>query len=178
MIATAFVFPRSSSEQYTLVEAVPQGWFYSASAHKVFVLLFMTDPDLHQSLPALAAEQLQEAPHTRKRLGRPLQSAAQTVTLAAGSGVRNCVATNNWVAVGDARMTLDPLSSSGILSAVRSGRDAAQLIFQVDGGIHEIIQEYREQTMKMYAHYLRERQFYYSRERRWLKARFWLRRVS
>jgi flavin-dependent dehydrogenase len=178
MIAAAFVFARNTSEHYTLVETVPQGWFYSASADGQFVLLFMTDPDLPQSLLDVAAEQLQEAPHTLKRLGEPLQNAVQRWTLAAGSGLRNCVATKNWVAVGDARMTLDPLCSSGILSALRSGCDAAKLIFRVDNGIHGAIHDYREQTMRTYAQYLRERRFYYGRERRWLNTPFWMRRSS
>jgi flavin-dependent dehydrogenase len=138
----------------------------------------MTDPDLDQPLTALAAQQLQQAPHTRKRLGEPLQRAFRTATLAAGSTLRDCVATDNWVAVGDARMTLDPLSSSGILSALRSGRDAAELIFQLDGGVPDAVRKYRERTMKTYAQYLRERQFYYGCERRWLDTRFWSRRAG
>lgn len=173
LLATVFIFPGRETENYTQVETTPHGWCYSACANGAFIAAFFTDPEER----FIAPTELENAPHTRRRLAQPLEAARDRVTLAATSTLRTCVASNNWIAVGDACMTLDPLSSSGILMALNTGQAAADLVVALDAGRLEAIDEYRDWTTKTYRRYLRERRAYYATEQRWSHERFWSRRA-
>src|SRR5207245_3342 len=106
------------SESRTLVEAVEQGWWYSARLpNSQLVIAYMTDVDLYaehdRNSAARWRQQLQRAPHTYARAKNhsiqtgPLIFSANSSRLDLASG-------RNWLAVGDAAMAFDPLSSQGL----------------------------------------------------------------
>ncbi len=164
----------------TLIEAVENGWWYSATVPgSAAVAAFMTDTDLiRQSQLHLAtrwSELLAASRHTRERLrnaipkGRPTVFAAHSQRLSQMSGP-------GWVAAGDAAMTFDPLSSQGILKALRSGKLAsfAAADFLLRG--IESHEKYALLTAAEYAAYEKAKFEYYARETRWPEAPFWKRR--
>jgi flavin-dependent dehydrogenase len=80
------------------------------------------------------------------------------------------------VAAGDAAMTFDPLSSQGILKALRSGKLASFVAvdFLLRGvDTHE---RYTRLARAEYDEYEWVKRTYYSEERRWPAAPFWARR--
>lgn len=170
-----------AADPRTRVEAWEHGWWYTAALPDgLRIAACMTDADLARPLrldeedgwgDALArvpgtAELLRHAvPH-----GAPVVRAARSRRLlpAAGEG---------WIAVGDAVSTFDPLSSQGVLKALRSGIFAAYaagdlLVKGDDAGMRR----YRTFAEREFQGYLRTRARYYAEERRWPQSAFWRRR--
>jgi len=165
---------------HALVETTPQGWWYTAALPgDRAVAAFMTDADLARAHglrdPGRWDAHLAEAPLTRARLeglapeGPPRTAAAHTQML------RPCVGTN-WLAVGDAAMAVDPLSSLGLLKALRSGVLAAYAIGDHLAGEPRALGQYAALTANEHRNYLGKRAAYYRQEARWPDAPFWSRR--
>src|SRR4029078_7927678 len=109
----------------TLVEATPEGWWYTAPAppqHRLSA--FLTDADL---LPPRAErwEGLRPPRHVRaaldgrRRVGPPRATDACVAHL-------DRVAGPGWLATGDAGASFDALSAEGIVTAVALGRAAGE----------------------------------------------------
>lgn len=80
-----------------------------------------------------------------------------------------------WVAAGDAACAWDPLSSAGILKALRTGRLAAFVALDAMQGRLDTTQRYTRILRREHAAYLEERARFYSLEGRWRDAPFWRR---
>ena len=162
-----------------LVEAVEEGWWYSAPLPGGRrVAMFFTDADLApRGLPAGEAWQraLQSAIHTRRSLaglhlaGPPQRAAAHSsATFPAGG--------EGWLAVGDAAAAWDPLSGSGVPRALDAGAEAgAALAAHLDGDAGALARHLTA-TSAGFIRYLAQRQAFYGREDRWPDAPFWSRR--
>ncbi|MBI3912809.1 MAG: NAD(P)/FAD-dependent oxidoreductase [Chloroflexi bacterium] len=97
-------------------------------------------------------------------------------TLSASSYILDRVAGENWIAVGDAAMAVDPLSSRGIFNALESGLRAARAIGEKERGGANAFEEYAEETRAQYEKYLRARVRYYATGIRRGDSEFWKRR--
>ena len=158
-------------DSFTMVEAVPGGWWYSAFLPgSQLITVFLTDSDLRpQHLEILETE------HTSTRLGccahasPPFVFSADSARLSQSVGPR-------WLAVGDAAGALDPLSSQGILNGIRFGMAAGHAIAEHGAGDVNALERYAEDVQQSFERYLSIRQRYYRRERRWPEASFWSRR--
>jgi flavin-dependent dehydrogenase len=167
----------------TLVEAVPDGWWYTTPVpgHRR-VVAFLTDSDL---MPPRAARtgrnwraRLAQAPHIRDRLAssgcrlhsRPpiLDAAVAHLDHPAGCG---------WVAAGDAAVSFDPLSSQGMLTSFVMGQGAGHAVARMltCGDQRPLIRWGAEYARLLEAH-LRLQAAYYALECRWPTALFWARR--
>jgi 2-polyprenyl-6-methoxyphenol hydroxylase-like FAD-dependent oxidoreductase len=84
------------------------------------------------------------------------------------------VAGANWLAVGDAAMAFDPLSSHGISNAIFSAQRAAEAIEAfLQGGDQRVLTGYSQTMTQIFEQYIiSQRQQYWS-ERRWPEAPFW-----
>lgn len=83
-----------------------------------------------------------------------------------------------WVAVGDAAAMWDPLSSSGILKGLRTGRAAALALCAALGGNSGALEDYARQQAEEFSRYLSARQAHYTLEQRWAGEDFWRRRLD
>ncbi len=165
---------------FTLLEAVEDGWWYSAplpSGHHVAA--FMTDSDLCARLMLRNVfhwqARLDHAPHTKARVSS-LGFSGQVNVLPANSAHLDRACGRRWLAIGDAAISLDPLSGDGVLRALKSGLEAAEIITSDLSGDDSALQRYqlaREQDFRLY---LQQRETYYQRESRWPSAPFWSRR--
>ena len=165
---------------YALIEAVDRGWFYSAqlSASEA-VICYMTDADLYargnQESTQYWQEQLAQASHTRKRfccgdiISPPIVASANT-------SVRSKVTGANWMAIGDAAMSQDPLSSSGIYYALTSGVEAARILVARKNGEAVELDDWSRYIRSAFSNYLVTRGKVYRNERRWPESQFWVRR--
>jgi flavin-dependent dehydrogenase len=163
---------------YTLVEAVDEGWFYSAMLPRGdYIVAYMTDADLfavaRHSWSHFLQNQLLKAPHTRDRIERV--PAALTV-YSAITTFKDTVVRRNWIAVGDAARSYDPLSGLGLWTAMKTASAAVPVIVaMLEGNLTTAI-EYETEHRQAFALYLKAYRTHYGQERRWPQSTFWARR--
>ena len=165
-----------------LVESVPGGWWYSAEAPGVgLVLAFFTDRDLvdaggarsragFQALLSRADATCRRTQRSARSLGdRPWIGAASSSTLDRFSG-------DGWIAAGDAALAYDPLAGHGLTFALASGRDSARAVSDCLSGYPEALARYGERLRRAWAAYEHRRITQYAAEDRWTAHPFWQRR--
>ena len=150
----------------TLVEAAPDGWWYSAvlPAGRT-VAAFFVEPDFYVDRGVGLAEQLGRAPLTCARVGRARLVRSDIVRVS--SSVRTCVAGDGWAAVGDAAASYDPLSGYGITKAFSNANALADAVVSGD------ISTYACGVRHAFDAYVAQKRAYYALERRWADAPFW-----
>ena len=146
----------------TLIEAVPQGWWYSAPLPSAeHMVAFMSDPGV--APPTFPR-------HTAQRVGngvwKPHAAPADSACLAETAG-------EGWIAVGDAAATHDPLAAQGIMRALMSGLRAAEAVALALAGRRQALACYGEMQTRAFAAYLAQRREYYRAETRWPMYSFW-----
>jgi len=172
--------PGADEDGRTLVEAVPDGWWYAArlpSGERVAA--YLTDARAAGRGPLLEPAAFEAAlartTHVRAALaGYALASRPRGAD--AGSARLDSAAGDGWVAAGDAAVSFDPLSSHGILTALHTGSLAGTAIHAHLGGDTGAIADYARHVDAVYASYFRHLQRYYATEPRWSDRPFWARR--
>jgi flavin-dependent dehydrogenase len=181
LVATIGVAQCSNDgDQRTIIEAAPDGWWYSARLpRRKAVAMYMTDADwLPRSRNLLHwfwRERLQQAPLIAEVLPE-IADLPELRTVSANSARLNQFTGPGWLAVGDAALTYDPLSSQGICTALESGLRAAQAITQLWNGQGSALEEYTAWLEDEFEAYLRQYAFYYAQVKRWPDSQFWQRR--
>lgn len=166
---------------YTLVEATADGWWYSAPIPtEQTMVMFMTDADLcrrgRYAVSSVWSQRLSEAPETERRITSYLQLSQPAVCSAVSQRLYRNDYARRWLATGDAALAVDPLSSSGIVRALRSGEAAAYAIAHWLIGRVEAAADYEHWLDEEFNEYQREQRAYYNLETRWPEAPFWERR--
>lgn len=173
---------RSIDETFTLTEAVPEGFWYSAPipGGRLALALF-TDAVLHDARAARTAAGfgalLAAAPHTCCRLaalGATLDGDARFMD--AGSARLEPAYGPGWIAAGDAAITYDPISAHGLTLALRTGMDAAAALLGDARGDTTALEGYGARLARAFGEYRREALRLYHGERRWPDAAYWQRR--
>jgi flavin-dependent dehydrogenase len=172
--------PVTFNEQLLLVEASEYGWWYLCRADEAGVIAcLITD---HQSAKELQPSHgntwndLFQATKLSERLsGRistPLVHIASTgiAHLPRRSG-------HQWIAIGDAAMKLDPLGSSGVLTALDSGHRASEGISKALQGNVEGLHSYDRWSYGLFNEFLRQRESHYVTEASRRTGLFWNRRM-
>ena len=157
-----------------LVESIQNGWWYSVrTPGNRLVMTFMTDTDTlskEGGAQRTWANGLAQATRTAVRWGI-LKMPERLFVRSARTRTLNKVSGRQWLTVGDAAFSKDPLSGEGIAGALEDGRFAgvnAQSI--LEGGVPP-----SESSKKVRA-YLRARANIYRLELRWKEFPFWRRR--
>jgi flavin-dependent dehydrogenase len=162
----------------TLVEAVPDGWWYTArlpSGERVAALLADAGEGRRSLAPDAFRAALARTTHVRAVLeGYALASAPRGAD--AGSARLDPPAGDGWIAAGDAALSYDPLSSHGILNALHTGTLAGGAVHAHLAGDADAVAAYARHVHDVYAAYLRHLRSYYEMERRWPERPFWARR--
>ena len=176
-----FATPRTEPKT-VLVEAVENGWWYSAPIPDGrYVLAYMTDADqLDRGLIGQSEKFLRfvsAAPLASARIGDGTPAAAPRVWLAESAITLPCTG-KGWIAAGDAAASFDPLSSLGIGYAMLSGINAARAVERRLLGDEELAASYTADVARHVAGYLTQRRELYRLEQRWPDRPFWLRRHS
>lgn len=165
--------------QHLLVETVPDGWWYSAPLPDGrTVVMLMTDVDLCRSRglarPSIWDRALATTDGTRTRLGDSRRMTALQVHPATSMRLERRDVLP-WLAVGDAALSVDPVSGSGVVRAFRMAEAAATTVEQILCGDVEALAAYeRDRDAECSAH-LVERAGCYAAESRW-NTPFWQRR--
>jgi flavin-dependent dehydrogenase len=171
--------PEARLDDAVLLEAGEDGWWYSARLPGArAVAAFLTDPPCHSLTAAQWWARLARTLHTGGRLcgsGRPPRS---LIVRPADTRFAEPPDAPRFLAVGDAAAAFDPLSSQGILKALRSGLRAGEAIAADHAGEPGALGGHRARTAEELASYLDLRASYYRIENRWPESPFWRRRTS
>ncbi len=181
-VFTRFTFPSglAPKDPRTLIEAQPDGWWYSAlTPDDCMVVAWMSDADLIRAHSLnFATKWLEHLQHSRLTSARVVQGqpelpprlqAAQSQILTRTSGP-------GWVAAGDAATALDPLSSQGILKALRTGKLSSFVALDCLTGRPSTQSRYDALVVRDYEQYKGAKTWFYSQEQRWPHSLFWSRR--
>ena len=176
LIGATAVLPDCGNEQWTLIEAVENGWWYSAplpGGRTVFA--YMTDSDLWCA--SRWRELLKAAPLTSERASISATWPPARVVSAA-SLLRRPVSGPAWMLVGDAAFAVDPLSGQGIYKTIEAGLRSAAAVARSFEGDAAGMAEYERWTVESFRSYLEVRQQFYRSVERWPGSRFWQRRMA
>jgi flavin-dependent dehydrogenase len=175
----------AAPDGYTLVEATPDGWWYSAALAdgRLAVVLFGDGDLLERSLLGphpdreVWRRRLLQVPATRERVERlGPQPPAQLTAIPAESSRLDRIAGRGWLALGDAAAAHDPLSSHGMTAAMGSGFYGGHAVADLLAGHAEAEAAYLDVMERSYSAYLDLLREHYAAERRWPEAPFWRRR--
>jgi flavin-dependent dehydrogenase len=168
----------------TWVEAVEDGWWYSVlppGGERIAV--FLTDADLADTRALLDAEgiwsrlrrttQLRALceRHAYRHHGRARGADAASAELDRAAGHR-------WLAVGDAALAFDPLSSKGIGDALYTGIQAAKTIIAREAGDEQAPDRYADHLRDIHRVYRAQLHAFYAMQARWSESPFWRRRAT
>lgn len=168
----------------TSIEAEPDGWWYSAPLPgNRRVVAFHTDADLPAAADLRDAAGLMGRVAAQPFLSRLLaDSGFRPVGESSFCAAHSCCLTpptgEGWLAVGDAALGFDPLSSQGIFNALYTGLAAAEAADRHLSGDASALPGYRTQLAAIRDAYGAHLRSWYGLERRWSDRPFWSRRLS
>jgi flavin-dependent dehydrogenase len=171
-----------NQDRRLLLEAAECGWWYCAALpFGRVVAAHMTDISASSSgitdPLALWNRELRRTRHVRSRLSK-LAPPTSVKCVSASSYRMRRVAGDDWIAVGDAAMAWDPLSSQGTVKALQDGAVAAAAIHAALQGDETLLADYERRATESFDTYCRIRDFYYGQVLRWPWSSFWSRRIS
>jgi flavin-dependent dehydrogenase len=172
---------KSDTQLMTLIESVSNGWWYTALLpNEIRVAAFFTDYDLSFSkyLKTISGwkKVLNKTQHIRKIIDEydyniylgPYAILSNSTRLEKAYG-------QNWLAIGDAAATFDPLSSNGVLNAIDDGIIVSNIIKKYLEEEKILFESYNSYLIRKFNGYLYKRSLYYNKEKRWGNSFFWKR---
>lgn len=181
LVGISRFFECSRGDSRLTVETFADGWWYTAGLpNGKRIVCCVTDADLAQRLRLSAADVWQRqlaSGRTIARIVNGCEPCGEVSVRSTNSRLLDPVVDESWLAVGDAASRFDPLSSLGILKALRSGIFASYaigdwLVRQDDSGL----KRYQRFVTEEFRSYTRARAKYYREEQRWPESEFWRRR--
>lgn len=172
-IALIATVPDTSPQRITVMESCEIGWWYSLpvpGGDRVIALL--TDADLATGeRRGLWVDQLARTDHMRRYVDAPPTDVA---AYPANAAHRDHIVGDGWLAVGDAAVSCDPLSSQGLITGIVMAAHAA---VAVEGG-PRALDDWAADYRVLLDEHLAVRSAFWQAEERWLDAPYWSRRRS
>ncbi len=174
-----------AADTYTLVEATPGGWWYSALlGDGRLAVAYLTDGDLMErplrrahADPDAWWRLLCRTEATRERVERAGYQVTTPLRVQPAESSRlDTIVGIGWIALGDAAAAYDPLSSHGVASAMGSGFYGGHTIADLLAGRDEARLAYLGLLERAYGDYLDQLREHYALETRWPEEPFWQRR--
>ena len=168
-----------SADSDMTVESTADGWWYLVPlTDRKFLAAFMTDSDIFQKVHQSAATYWSTMIKNTRYISSIVGEIPQKVKIE----MRNSRISRldrffgkQWIAIGDAAFSFDPLSGDGIIRAIDSGTESAELILHASNS-SEGFDHYSTRLVNRFNSYLAIRRDYYSFEQRWKSSSFWSRR--
>lgn len=162
----------------THLESVENGWWYAARIPGEFLLVtFYTTAAIVKELGLHDLKNwihlLAEAPSTFDLLSQMEPVERRVRGFNASSFCLNTMIGEDWLAIGDAATTYDPITSQGITKATTQGARAAEIIAYHLQGEKEALLQYEKEVKAQYEYYLSSRSYFYNLEKRWPGSSFW-----
>lgn len=185
LVAVAWLIPNHRySPEAAMIESVEIGWWYSSPlpSGKAIVML-MTDFDLVISLRLKKFDnwyaQLQKAKHTFDRLPKLGTDKPKKLFVKFAHSQRvTKVKALNYLPIGDALASFDPINGAGIVRTMQTSIGGARVVKRHLDGDQSAIDELLTGLEVLYDGYLNEKAAHYAMEKRWSDSVFWQRRSS
>jgi flavin-dependent dehydrogenase len=179
-VARPYAGSRGTPGNHVLIEACPEGWFYTAPASATSVLVvFMTDSDLGRASGRPVSDAfdscLSEAPHTSAWISG-LGPAGPLRTSPAHTSLTFVQTLSGRALVGDSSFSLDPLSGQGLYHALASGIKVARAAAGFLADSPHDLKAYQSEVRAAFRRFEQRRREEYGREGRWPHRPFWSRR--
>ncbi len=165
-----------------VLESVELGWWYAACLpNNKIVITFFSDADIisEQKLHQLEIWKslLQETKQIKHLLSKAKVTSDKLWVRNAHTQVSDFKNLENFIAIGDAAVSFDPISSMGIGFSISSACFAAKYIaHEIEKGFSKK-DIYQEDILKNYKQYHNIKKRYYREEKRWPTSIFWQRRI-
>ena len=173
---------RGDVDPSTYIEAVPEGWWYTAALPDGWrIVAFHGDSDQPALRSILRARPLaagQRIPGLAAAIGDVDPTDAPAPALCVANSAAASAAGRGWLAAGDSTIALDPLSSQGLLNALVTGLEAGEAALALLGGDPVAVPRHAERMARIWRAYLGHYAIYYAMERRWPTSPFWRRRIA
>lgn len=165
----------------TLIEAVEDGWWYRAPLpNGGSVISFHTDSDLACARRMQSQDEWLNSLGATKLISNGLAmdeiDNINLTTCAANTSMPAQCAGDGWLAIGDAAVGFDPISSQGMFNALTTAVLAKRSIDQALYGDMNAMIEYAERIQGVLNAYLVNLTKFYRSEARWPQNEFWQRR--
>ncbi len=167
--------------QHILIEATRNGWWYAApAAAQEWILMFFT---LRSLMPDKAAQsgflqgEWESTLHLKDLIPQPEIHSSHIQVMPAGTGYLSKPFGDNWIAVGDAAVSYDPVSSYGITSALAGGFYGGHAIADALSGQYEAFDTYRHIVETARLVYLEKLVDHYQ-NKRWPGSLYWATRFE
>lgn len=170
------VSPEHDAETRTLIEAVPNGWWYTARLpNHTRVVIFHTDAkeatDIRRK-PDLWHIYLKKTQYISHCL-RDFTCTHLPRLIEAGGSCLNHFSGSRWITTGDAALTFDPISSQGIFNALYTGMKAGKAVQAALTGDLSSVNAYVDRLKAIRVAYCRYHNLIYRSENRWPDKPFW-----
>jgi flavin-dependent dehydrogenase len=168
-------------QQDVLLETVENGWWYSATlSPHTMTIIFFSDADLISEnewhTPA-GWNKLLQTTSRMKQLVRGAHNNGALWVRSAHTQLSNSRERENFLAIGDAAASFDPVSSMGIGFAITSACHAAAIVqAELSAPDPKRIEAYQQDIERNFENYHALRQRIYQQEQRWPLSTFWMRR--
>ncbi|QGZ37781.1 flavin-dependent dehydrogenase [Pseudoduganella flava] len=166
------------------LHAEAEGWWYSAALPaRRRLLAFYSDADLPAARAAHSASgllmRMANVPQLRALLVDHRFAADGDHGFCAAHGAAlEQPAGDGWLAVGDAALAFDPLSSQGLFNALYTGLAGAEALHRHLQGDLAALPQYADELARVQRTYAARLDACYAHERRWPDSAFWRRRQA
>jgi len=173
--------PPGSCDQRLIIEAGTNGWWYAAPLpNNKAVVAFMTDADI---VPRSAVHRLQ---YVREQLTATIivrEFAEQLIEpeplfgFPANSSLKRIINGKNWITIGDAAASYDPLSGRGVAVALAKGAAIARLLMTCSNR-SRALDTYADAERAAFSDYVIDQSKIYRRGAKRFNSPFWHRRAA
>lgn len=172
----------TSSKQIQL-EATQDGWCYQTLLpEEKVVSMFVSEreiiPQLREGCHQGFEQALSSTTFIGPRADKLKMTDATYHSCAIYSGVLPTVEGHNWMAIGDAAMSFDPISAQGIYKGLSHGLMAGTKVNSWLENGDETTSRFSELIQAQYKVYQKNRSHMYGLEQRWKDSDFWRKRVQ
>ncbi|WP_020535213.1 NAD(P)/FAD-dependent oxidoreductase [Lewinella cohaerens] len=170
--------PPDFSDSTGLIETTPNGWWYTAQipGDRLSTAFFCRPgKETRQAWGTEAGWEAlyANAPSTAARIAKTNGVLTSPRFVAADSSRLENFYGPGWVAIGDAALTLDPVSSHGITMALVTARDAIKAIKGNQDGLADAFASYDAVLTATFYQYAQQRRQLYQSERRFPDSIYW-----
>ncbi|PKG41476.1 FAD-dependent monooxygenase [Psychroflexus sp. MES1-P1E] len=163
------------------IEAVPEGWWYNAALpdNRIITMMLSEKENIaalqdsqHEGFEA----QLANTTFIAERLKKLKLKEHQYYTRPVYSGILPVIEGKDWVAIGDAASSYDPIAAYGIYKGISDGIRVTSKILAFFNGEEEL-NSFSAFVNERYVNYKKNRDYVYAIEQRWYDAPFWNKRI-
>lgn len=172
---------KGQGSKRVLLEAFHEGWCYhSLLPENRVVSMIVTEKKSLSALRTKGFQGFEGALAATSFVGRSvvqltLGSCSYRI-FSIQSGILPIVEGEDWMAIGDAAVSYDPIVAQGIYKGLSHGLLAADKVTAWFKGNDRYSSRFSEQVKQQFATYRKNRMYVYGLERRWTESNFWRKR--